>query len=342
MHKRMVVAASLTVALVIVSCGGDSSGATTAQFSDQLASVCRTIGRGIGNLDNATTLDDVRSNAAEASALYEDGVNELKRLKIPTNDKDFAADATDLIASFEDQLDTLDAIARAAKEKDQDAVDSKISTLSDQAVGSNDLADSLDIDRCQLDPVFAPAPVTTEPDVPLTLPIATLPPETTPNETVPFDTVSFDTAPPDINKTVVSSADLVPLGDYTFADAPSDATTGFQQLLDLAPTMAAQSGRITGIDVLGSDGQTMGRVFVFESDTASLTPGSLEEVTPYFTGDVATTPLTIGTEDGVTWTDPDGTAYFLLGETNVLLWALSPSVDLLEPTLKAWGESVSQ
>ena len=337
MHKRMVVAASIAVALVMASCGSDSSGAATADFSDQLASVCRTMGRGIGNLDDATTLDDVRSNASNASALYEDGVNELKKLKIPTNDEAFAADAADLIASFEDQLDTLDAIARVAKAKDQDAVDSKISTLSDQAAGSNDLADSLNVDRCQLEPVFAAASVTTEPEVALTLPIATLPPETIPVETVPFDTT-----PPDTNKTVVSSADLVPLGDYTFADAPADATNGFQQLLDLAPSMAAQSGRITGIDVIGSDGQPLGRVFVFESDTAPLTPGSLDEVTPYFTSDVATTPLTIGTEAGVTWTDPDGTAYFLLGETNVLLWALAPSADLLEPALKAWGESVSQ
>ena len=130
--------------------------------------------------------------------------------------------------------------------------------------------------------------------------------------------------------------------DYTFADAPVDATNGFQQLLDLSPTVFAQSGRITGIDVIGSDGLPMGRVFVFESDISPLTPGSLEEATPYFTSDVATTPLTIGTEAGVTWTDPDGTAYFLLGESNVLLWALAPSADLLEPALKAWGESVSQ
>ncbi|MEY2522655.1 MAG: hypothetical protein QOJ66_1220, partial [Ilumatobacteraceae bacterium] len=150
MHKRMVVAASIAAALVVTSCGSDSSGATTAAFSDQLAGVCRTIGRGIGNLDDATSIDVVRSNATDASTLYEDGVNELKKLKIPTNDKAFAADAADLIASFEDQLDTLDAIARAAKAKDQDAVDSNISTLSDQAAGSNDLAGSLDVDRCQL------------------------------------------------------------------------------------------------------------------------------------------------------------------------------------------------
>ena len=337
MHKRMVVAASIAVALVVTSCGGGNSGTPTADFSDQLSSVCRTIGRGIGNLDDTTSLDDVRSNAAGASALYEDGVNELKKLKIPTSDKDFAADATDLIASFEDQLDTLDAIAKAAKAKDQEGVDTNISTLSDQAAGSNDLADNLDVARCQLDPVFEAAPVTTEPDVPLTLPIANLPPETISDETVPFDT-----APADTNKTIVSSSDLVPLGDYTFTDAPADATAGFQQLVDLAPSMAAQSGRITGIDVLDSDGQLMGRVFVFESDTDPLTPGSLEEVTPFITSDAATTPLTIGVESGVTWSDPDGTAHFLLGESNVLLWALAPSADLLEPALKAWGESVSQ
>ena len=64
---------------------------STDAFSDQLASVCRTIGRGIGNLDSAASLDEVRGNASDASALYEDGINELKKLKIPTSDKQFAA-----------------------------------------------------------------------------------------------------------------------------------------------------------------------------------------------------------------------------------------------------------
>ena len=99
--------------------------ATPRRSAISSLSVCRTIGRGVGNLDSATSLDEVRGNASDASALYEDGINELKRLKIPTNDKQFEADVKDLIASFEDQLDTLDAITKAAKESDQDAVDSR-------------------------------------------------------------------------------------------------------------------------------------------------------------------------------------------------------------------------
>lgn len=336
MNKRMLVSASIAVSLVVASCGGDSSGTSAEAFSDQLAGVCRTIGRGIGNLDTAASLDDVRGNASEASALYEDGVNELKRLKIPTSDKDFEADVRDLIASFEDQLDTLDAITKAAKESDQEAVDSRISKLTDQAAESNDLADNIDVSRCQLDPVFVAAPVTTEP-VPLTLPIVTVPDETVPPETFPIETV-----PAVSDNKIVLNNDLVPLGDYTFADAPTDAIGGFHELLDLSPLLAAQSGRISGVDVLDLDGQLMGRVFVFESDVDPLTPGSLEEVTPFLTGDVATTPLTIGTQSGVTWSDPDGTTYFLLGSSNVLLWALSPTVDLLVPALQAWGESISQ
>jgi hypothetical protein len=340
MNNKMMVSALIAAALVATSCGDDGSAPSADAVSDQLANVCRTIGRGINNLDAPTSLDDVRSNANEASALYEDGINELKKLKVPTNDQEFAGDVSDLIASFEDQLDTLDAIAKAAKESDQDTVDSKISTLSDQAADSNDLADSLDISRCQLDPVFEAAPPTTEP-VPLTLPIATSPPETFPVETFPVDTAPLDTTPVS-NKDVRSTADMVPLGDYTFADAPPDAMTGFQTLLDLAPSMAAQSGFISGIDVIDLSGNTMGRVFAFEADVDPLTPGSFEEVTPYFTGDVPTTPLTIGTQAGVTWSDADGTAYFLLGVNNVVLWGLSPTADLLVPTLQAWGESISQ
>ena len=37
-----------------------------------------------------------------------------------------------------------------------------------------------------------------------------------------------------------------------------------------------------------------------------------------------------------------GIGYFLLGTSNVVLWALSPTADLLVPALQAWGESISQ
>ena len=344
MKKRVLVSASVIIALVVTSCGDDGSVTSTDAVADQLAGVCRTIGRGIGNLDAATSLDEVQANASDASALYESGLNELKKVEIPTNDRAFADDVEDLIASFEDQLDTLDAIVRAARDDDQAAVDSRISRLSDQAAESNDLADSLDVSRCQLDPVFEAAPPTTEPDVPLTLP--TLPEETFPVQTFPIDTSPIETVPIDTvpvsNKVVVSSADMVPLGDYTFADAPVEAIESFHTLLDLAPSMAAQSGLITVVDVIDLDGLTMGRVFAFEADIDPLTPGSFEEVTPYFTGDVATTPMTIGTQTGVTWSDPDGTAYYLLGVSNVVLWGIAPTADLLVPALQAWGESVSQ
>jgi hypothetical protein len=341
MNKKMVVAASVAIALVAASCGDDAPAVSTDAFSDQLAGVCRTIGRGIGNLDDATSLEEVRSNATDASALYEDGLNELKKLKVPSSDKEFEADVQDLIASFEDQLDSLDAIAKAARESDQEAVDSRISKLADQNADSNDLAEGLDISRCQIDAAFQATPPTTEPDVPLTLPIATLPPLTLPIATLPPDSAPLDSIAV-TNKDIVSSGDLVPLGDYSFADAPEDAITSFQTLVDLAPSLAAQSGRVSGVDVLDLDGQEMGRVFAFESDTDPLTPGSLEEVTPFLTGDIPTTPLTVGTLDGVTWTDPDGTTYFLVGVSNVLLWALAPTADLLAPALQAWGESISQ
>jgi hypothetical protein len=342
MNQRMAISVSLIVTLAVTACGGGSKAPTAAAFSDQLSTVCRTMGRGIGNLDDATSLDEVRSRATDASALFEDGLNELKKLSIPTSDQEFAGDAKDLIASFEDQLDTLDAIAKAARQSDQAAVDVKISKLSDQAADSNDLADSLDVSRCQLDPVFEAAPPTTEAVVPLTLPIATLPPNSGPPETLPLETIPFGTTPLTSNKQFESSSDLVPKGDYTFADVPVDAMTSFQSLLDLAPSMAAQSGRITGVDVFDTNGQIMGRVFAFQSDTDPLTPGSFDEATPYLTSDIPTTKKKIGTLDGLTWSDPDGTTYFLVSLANVVLWALSPSADLLEPALRAWGESIAQ
>jgi hypothetical protein len=304
--------------------------------------VCHTIGRGIGNLDAATTLDQVRSNASDASALFEDGLNELKKLTIPSADKSFAADAKDMITSFEDQLDMLDGIAKSAKAGDQAAVDTKIGKLAALSAKSNDLADSLNISRCQLDPVFTTTPSTTTsttaPHVPLTLPIATLPVDTTPVETTPPDTTPIAS-----NKRKLSSSKLKPLGNYTFADAPDGALTSFQTLLDLAPSMAAQAGSITGVDVIDPSGKSMGRVFVFQGDTDPLTPGSFDDVTPILSNNLPTSPMTIGTLDGVTFVDPsDGTNYFLYSVSNVVLWALSPSADLLLAALKAWGESIAQ
>jgi hypothetical protein len=313
-----------------------------------VAGICRTINRGIANLDPASSLDTVRKNATDASGLYEDGVNELKKLTMPTTDKQFASDMKDMITIFEDQLDTLDSIAKAAKESDQGTVNTRMGKLTKQAKDSNDLADSLNISRCQLDPVFtatvdtvpattAATTPTTEAPVPLTLPIATEPPTTVPPLTLPVSTT-----PVSGNKQVVSSSGLVPLGNYTFADAPSTASSGFETLLDLAPSMAAQSGRISAIDVIGSDGKTMGRIFAFESDTDPLPPGSFDEVTPFITNSTATSPMTVGTLNGLTWNDPDGTVNFLVGVTNVVLWSFAPTQELLNSTLKAWGESISQ
>ncbi|MEA3185384.1 MAG: hypothetical protein QOJ74_1861 [Ilumatobacteraceae bacterium] len=339
MNKRAVVSAAVAITFILSACGGTTAGTTPSAFSDQLATVCRTINRGIGNLGAPASLDDVRSNASDASTLYEEGITQLKKLTVPTSDTQFASDVKDLIASFGDQLDTLDAIAKAAKEKDQSTVDTRMSKLTDQASQSNDLADSLNISRCQIDPVFATIATTptTEPAVPLTLPIAP-----TTSATIPPDTLPADTAPASTNKVIVSSAALVPLGSYTFADAPASAITGFQTLLDLAPSMASQSGRITGLDVVDSTGATMGRLFAFESDTDPLTAGSFDEVTPSITSDTPTTPKTVGTLDGLSWTDPDGTVNFLVAVSNVLLWSFAPSQDFLDATLQAWGESISQ
>ena len=344
MNKRVVVSASVTVALALASCGGGTKAPSTAAFSDQVAGICRTINRGIGNLDAATSLDLVRKNATDASSLYEDGVTELKKLTVPTSDKQFASDVKDLITSFEDQLDTLDAIAKAAKESDQSTVDARMTKLTKQAKESNDLADSLNISRCQIDPVFtttvdtvAPTTTTTEAPVPLTLPIATTPPTTIPPLTIPVATTPLAG-----NKQIISSKDLVPLGNYTFADAPSTASTGFQTLLDLAPSMASQSGRISAVDVIDANGKTMGRIFAFESTTNPLTPGSFDEATPFITNSTPTAPMTVGTLNGLTWNDADGTVNFLVGVTNVVLWAFAPTQDLLNSTLQAWGESISQ
>lgn len=338
---RKVASTTVLIALVASGCGGGSKGSSVEAVSSQVADICRTVGRGISSLDPAQSLTDVRSNANDASALYEDAVNSLKKLKLPTSDKSFDSDLQDLISSYEDQLDTLDAIAKAARENDQPTVDTKIEELNKQASDSNDLADSLSISRCQLDPVFesttttstttTTTSTTTTTTVPLTLPIATEPPP----DTTPVTTPS--------NKTIISSSDLVPLGSYTFADAPDTAMNGFITLLNLSPTVAAQSGQIIGVDVIfDSSSSDLNRLFAFQSDTNPLPAGSFDEVSPYLTSGASTTPKTVGTINGIFWTDPDGTVNFAAAEQNVIVWAFAPNEGQLDQTLQAWGESISQ
>lgn len=342
MNKRVVVSASVTIALALAACGGTSNGPNTAAFSDQVATICRTINHGIANLDAATSLDGVRKNATNASTLYEDGVNELKKLTVPTSDKQFASDVKDLITSFGDQLDTLDAIAKAAKDNDQNTVNTRMSKLTKQAAASNGLAGSLNISRCQLDPVFTatidtvPATTpTTEPPVPLTLPIATQPPQTFPPVTFPVATTPLAS-----NKRILGSSDLVPPAGYTWKDVSSNVLQGFRTLLELAPSMAAQSGGINGVDLVDSNGQASGRVFAFVSDTKPMTPGSFDEDTPFITSGTPTTPMTIRNLAGFTWTDPDGTENFLVGINNVMLWAFASSPDALQFTVQTYLDSL--
>src|SRR3954454_142344 len=82
---RMLVAAALVAVTVLGACGSDG-GDSKAKFADQLQDECRTIARGLRDIDTPTgdNLDDFESAANDASKVYGTGLTALKKLKAPS------------------------------------------------------------------------------------------------------------------------------------------------------------------------------------------------------------------------------------------------------------------
>lgn len=361
MKHRIVVAIVATLSIAASACGGDSSGLSADGFVGAIDDACRTLSKGIGKLDAPQSLRDVSSYSDDASQLFSDAIVTIKKLKASGASKSITSDAKDLLTNFEDQQSAIDDLGAAAKKADQAKVDKALATLGSLNNDANDLATSLEAKRCSLDPIgpaLAPTPTTVaatvapSTELATTVPAVTTPPVTQPQITLPVIatvpvtvTVPPTAAPPETaspapsNKPVVPFASqLTPKGSYTFSDAPEGAVTLFQIFLDISTVLSPQPGQIGSVDVNEYGGIT-GRVFVFLAD-GTLAPGSVEDLIPLISAGSITIPATMAKVPGVTWSQDDGTTYFLAAYQGLIIWVVGNGATNTEAALQAVLDSL--
>jgi hypothetical protein len=348
---RILVPAALAAITLLGACGSDGGG-DKATFSDQLQDTCRTIARGLRDIDSPTELADFEGAAKDASKVYNDGLDEMKKLKAPSKQ---SSDFKDLQSNLSDQVDLFDQIASAAGKDDAATVTTKVASLKKITADNADLADSLDAKACAFQPVFVvvpttdttpdttPAKTTTTTEEPTTTeaPTTTAAPTTTePQETFPPVTPPpNDTEPAIDNKTVEPLADkLTPQGDYSFVDTDSTTTDAVRTLLNLGPVFAAQPGTIGGVDV-HANGINITRIFVFVPDADTITPGTIEEVQSTLAGSNPLTPASFAGIDGKTF--PSGsTTFFVAQKSDTIVIAIAVGNDELSQGLNDFVDSL--
>ncbi len=123
----MLVPAALVAVTLLGACGSDG-GDSKAKFADQLQDECRTIARGLRDIDapSGDDLADFESAAKDASKVYDTGLTALEKLKAPSNE---SADFKDLQANISDQVEVFDQIATAAKKDDAATIKTKVASL---------------------------------------------------------------------------------------------------------------------------------------------------------------------------------------------------------------------
>jgi hypothetical protein len=115
-------------------------------------------------------------------------------------------------------------------------------------------------------------------------------------------------APGTSNKTV-TPADLAPSQGFTFPDTDAAAIDTWVSTLDQAPTIAAQPGKVFGVDVTDDTGSALAQIFVYRPDQV-LNEAATAELLPIVTQGAATTPGSYGILAGLNYTD-NGTYYFV-------------------------------
>ena len=333
--KRLGGAVMLVALLGAAGCS-DGGGVSTGQFAGQVDDVCRSLDRDLAKLDQPATVADLVGYAGDASTAYEDALAALKKLATP-GDAGAVKDAKGLLANFNDQIDLLDAIAKAAGSADQATVDAKTAEFNQLVSDNADLADSLDAGRCALDPLAAVAPPTT------TLPpTTTTPPTTQPPVTQPPVTQPPVTQPPVTGgeKTIVPLVTaLAPNNGYTFADADESLATTFQILLEAASSTAPQSGRIAAVEVFDGGAKPISRLFIFLPDSP-LPHAAVDELAGLLAGTDPLTPNEVGTLPGVSYTPADG-GFFFVGSDSAdsagfLIWGVGADQDSLNKGIAAF------
>ena len=342
---RMLVPAALVAVTLLGACGSDG-GDSKAKFADQLQGECRTIARGLRDIDTPAgdNLADFEAAAKDASKVYDTGLTALKKLKAPSNE---ASDFKDLQTNISDQVDVFDQIATAAKKEDAATIKTKVASLKKINKDNADLADSLDASSCAFKAVFVDVPTDTKPAKTTTTTTKATTTTAAPTTTeAPTTTAATTTAAPPItqtagNKQVVPfAATLTPKGDYTFVDTDDATIEAIRAALSKGPLYDAQSGKISSVDVIDSAGTTITRAFLFVTDADALTPGTVEEAENLVSGGQPLTPATLGGINGKTFPDPSGVIVFVAADGDTLLVAAGVDNASLDQGLKDLIESL--
>jgi hypothetical protein len=296
--------------------GGGDKGSARDDFLDELEQVCRDATKRLDKIAAPTSIGEVASAAKTASKVFDDAINDLSSVKIPTDNKTFKNDAEDFIANLEDRVKALDDIEAAAISLDAAVTASKVARYGQFENDGDELADSLGARRCKFAPVFPDGSGTVD---------------TVPVDTTPVDTTPVDTAPPvtvdEGNKPFLSFGPLLPaVGTHRFEDISPDLIVTWRNLLQASSIMAPQGGTIGGVDVIDENDTRFARAFLFVAD-ATLVPNSVEDLAAVLAEGAAITTVSIATLDGGQWTAADGTVNFVSSDGDVVLWiiALNPT-----------------
>ena len=327
--EAMKVRAVTTVALLltaVAACG--DSGVSGSDFANNVDAVCGTLDADLSDLVPPAAASEVAGFASSAAALYRDAIADLNKLSVPGGAAPAVVDAKSFVSNLGQQASLLDTIAAIAG-VDQPAADAAISQFEALGATNDGLAQSIGAERCVLDPLFsavAPLPTT----VPVTAPPVTSAPVTNPPTTQ---------APVGSDKDIITiGAELTPNGVFTFADAPSDLTQTYANILDIAPATASQPGTVSGVEVSDGGDLPIARIFVFLPDQP-LGPESVADVTSLLSGGGVLTPATFGTLSGQT-VNTDGGVFFI-GSNNpttvgFIVWAVAPSIEGLDAAVQAF------
>jgi hypothetical protein len=340
-YGRWMVAGAAMMA-VIPACGG-SGGVSSTKFVDSVNEACRTLARDLRDIDEPSSVDAVGAYADKASLAYESALASLKKLPVP-GDAKVVADAKDLLANLDDQVNLLDDITAAAKSGDAGAVATKVSSFNKLTADNADVADSLGASRCALDPVLAAVattsttttsttPTTTTTAPPVTTTPVTLVRPTSPNTVPP-------TGSPSSDKTILPlAAEMTKGGGYTFADADTSLVKSFVTLLTVVPSTSSATGKVAGVEVSDKGGNMFSRVFLFYPDSA-LPAATMDEIVTAFAGTDPQQKGAIGKLQGVYYTSTAGRTFFVganpYNAPAVVIWAVATDKNGVDTAVKAF------
>ena len=322
------------VLLVGVAACSDGGGVSDSAFVNNINAVCTQLSTSLSAIPLGGT---PAAFAAAASPAYETNLAALKRVSVPSGDSPVVAGAASLAANLDAELSALDAITAAATAGDTATVDAKIAEFDALVAANRALATTLGAPACASERTFAEvAPTTTLPPTttvaPTTLPPVTQPPVTQPPATDPPVEGSNKLYTP-------IAASIVANNGFTFGDASETLAQTFTVVLDIAPTISAQPGRVAAVEVFQGEGNPVARMFVFLPDTP-MPVGAVIELATLLSGDAVLTPATVGGLPGQLYFPADGGASFVASNApdvaGFIVWAVGNNQESVDVSLAAF------